>query len=65
MFTMGKSCCAADCEERVKKGRGISFYRFPAEDSAKRNKWITAERRVDWEPRKSTQICAFCTGNTK
>ena len=54
---MVKSCCAVGCSNRYSKGCGISFYRFPT-DAAKRNKWIAAIRRKDWEPTEHSWLCS-------
>ena len=53
---MVKSCCAIGCYNKYSKG-GVSFYRFPT-DREKRNKWISAVKRKDWEPNEYTWLCS-------
>lgn len=62
-FVVMPYCCAANCNNRSKKGLGISFFRFPT-DSAKRERWIAAIKRDNWSPSEYSQICSrhFVTG---
>ena len=54
---MVKSCCAVGCTNRHYKGCGLSFYRFPT-DSYRRNKWIAAIKRENWQPKEHSWICS-------
>ena len=61
---MGKCCCAVGCSNRFYKGCGLHFYHFPA-DAHRRNCWIAAVNRKDWQPTEYTWICSchFVGGN--
>ena len=55
---MVKSCCAIGCYKYNKYSKGgVSFYRFPT-DKERRNKWISAVKRKDWEPNEYTWLCS-------
>ena len=54
---MGKCCCAVGCSNKIFKGCGLQFYRFPA-DTEKRNRWIAAVSRSNWQPTEYTWICS-------
>jgi hypothetical protein len=54
---MGKSCCAVGCTRRFSKDCGLHFYRFP-KDSERRNIWISAVNRKNWEPTEHSWICS-------
>ena len=54
---MGKCCCAVGCSNKFFKGCGLQFYRFPA-DTEKRNRWIAAVSRSNWQPTEYTWICS-------
>jgi len=45
---MGKSCCAVGCTNRLKKGSGIQFYRFP-EDKVRRGQLVAAVGCKNWK----------------
>ena len=53
---MVKSCCAIGCYNKCSKG-GVSFYRFPT-DKERRNNWVLAVKRKDWEPNEYTWLCS-------
>ena len=61
---MVKSCCAVGCTKRSVKGCGVSFYRFPA-DVSRRNSWITAINRKNWQPSEYSWLCSshFISGS--
>ncbi len=54
---MGKCCCAVGCSNRFSKGCGLHFYRFPVNPQRK-NSWIAAVNRKDWQPTEFTWICS-------
>lgn len=54
---MPKYCCAVGCSNVYRKGSGIQFYRFPV-DLERRNKWIAAVNRQNWNPTEYTWICS-------
>ena len=57
VLSMGKCCCAVGCSERYFKGCGLQFYRFPSNPQRK-NSWIAAVNRKDWQPTEYTWICS-------
>ena len=61
---MGKSCCAVGYINRLKKGSGIQFYRFP-EDKVRRWRWVAAVRCKNWNPMQYSWICSahFVSGS--
>ncbi|XP_065100584.1 uncharacterized protein [Paramisgurnus dabryanus] len=54
---MGKSCCAIGCSNRFGKNSKLSFYRLPKQPE-RRNKWIAALCRKNWNPVTETWICS-------
>ena len=54
---MGKCCCAVGCSNRFSKGCGLHFYCFPA-DTGRKNSWVAAVNRKDWQPTEYTWICS-------
>ena len=54
---MVNSCCAIGCTNRYHEGCGLSFYRFPA-DRSRRNKWLAAIKRKDWQPSDYSWVCS-------
>ena len=54
---MGKCCCAVGCSNRFRKGCGLQFYRFPV-DSDRRDRWIAAVSRRNWQPTEYTWLCS-------
>ena len=54
---MGKCCCAVGCSNRFFKGCGLQFYRFPT-NPIRRNSWVAAVNRKDWQPTEYTWICS-------
>ena len=55
--SMLSTCCAIGCTNRYRKGSEVKFYRFPS-DSQRRNLWIQAIRRKDWEPNVHSRLCS-------
>ncbi len=53
---MGKCCCVMGCSNRFSKGCGLHFYRFPVNPERK-NSWVAAVNRKDWQPTEFTWIC--------
>ena len=43
---MVKSCCLVGCTNKLVRGCGVNFYRFPA-DLERRAHWVAA---VNWQP---------------
>ncbi|XP_019855499.1 PREDICTED: uncharacterized protein LOC109584257 [Amphimedon queenslandica] len=62
-FVVMPYCCAVNCNNRSKKGLGISFFCFPT-DPAKRERWIAAIKRDNWSPSEYSRVCSrhFVTG---
>ena len=58
LFNMVSSCAAFGCANRIKKGSGISFHRFPKRGSEIEKQWITAVRRKNWSPSKTSCLCS-------
>ena len=60
---MVNNCCVVGCTNYVGKKPGLRFYSFPS-DTQRREKWVAAVRRKDWQPSKYTRICNehFITG---
>ena len=56
-YAMVKSCCAVGCTNRILKGSGIQFYRFPS-DCERRERWKTAIHHDDWEPTEYSYVCS-------
>ena len=53
-------CCAVGCSNDsrfVSKGQGISFHRFPTEDSLLKE-WLAKISRVGLEVTKDTRLCS-------
>ena len=58
---MVRSCCAIGCTARdVKESReaGVHFYRIPQKED-KRQLWLNAIRRKDFQPSASNVICSL------
>ena len=53
---MVNNCCVVGCTNYVGKKPGLRFYSFPS-DAQRREKWVAAVRRKDWQPSKHTRIC--------
>ena len=53
---MPVTCCAVDCHNRRGDKPGLTFHRFPV-DRQRREKWIAAVRREDWQPTEHTRLC--------
>ena len=56
LFNMVSSYAAFGCTNRLKKGSGISFHRFPKKGSELEKLWIRAVRRKNWSPSKKV-VC--------
>jgi len=56
--TMVVSCCAIDCTNRHGTKSGLGFFHFLSA-ADRRQKWIRAVKRKDWEPGKHvhSRIC--------
>uniref|UniRef100_A0A8C1LVD3 THAP-type domain-containing protein n=3 Tax=Cyprinus carpio TaxID=7962 RepID=A0A8C1LVD3_CYPCA len=50
------SCCAVGCANRQGKAN-ISFYRIPF-DGERRQRWVAAISRKNWQPSKYSRICS-------
>ena len=60
---MPNTCCAVGCSNHGMMRRKISFFTFPSNDQERRNKWISAVRRVNadgtkWMPGKYAVLCS-------
>uniref|UniRef100_A0A8C2PRQ7 THAP domain-containing protein 1 n=2 Tax=Cyprinus carpio TaxID=7962 RepID=A0A8C2PRQ7_CYPCA len=53
-YTMVISCCAVGCANRQGKAN-ISFYRIPF-DGKRRQRWVAAISRKNWQPSKYSRI---------
>jgi hypothetical protein len=53
---MPVSCCSVGCTSRFSVGSGIGFFVFPV-DKARKDKWVRAVSRQNWQPTASTRIC--------
>ncbi|XP_067128788.1 THAP domain-containing protein 1-like [Centruroides vittatus] len=52
------SCSAYGCTNRFVKDSGIHFYRFPLTKPDLLRKWVTAVRRENFKPTKSSSLCS-------
>ncbi|XP_023210091.1 THAP domain-containing protein 4-like [Centruroides sculpturatus] len=52
------SCSAYGCTNRFVKHSGIHFYRFPLKKPDLLKKWVTAVRRENFKPTKSSSLCS-------
>ena len=61
------SCCAFGCTNRHGQREGLRFFRFPSKPVERRQKWIIAVKRKNWQPSKHTRICGdhFVSGLSK
>ncbi|XP_045465513.1 peroxynitrite isomerase THAP4-like [Harmonia axyridis] len=55
---MVTTCCAFGCSNDHKKGSNIHFFRFPFKNPELLNKWISAVKRENWEPKAHSRICS-------
>ena len=56
---MVHSCCAYGCTNRMEKQKKLGFFRFPSKGKEKdrRERWIRALKRKDWNPTANSRIC--------
>jgi len=61
---MVATCCVIGCTNRFDKDNPKSFYRIPKKPDSRRNLWIAAIKRGQWEPRENDRVCFrhFITG---
>ena len=52
-------CVAWGCTNKMKKGSGISFHRFPHRNPQMLEKWIQVIRREKWHPNRHSYICSL------
>ncbi|XP_030836381.1 THAP domain-containing protein 2-like [Strongylocentrotus purpuratus] len=52
-------CAAFNCTNRLKKGSGITFHRFPKSGSALLKEWLVKMRRDKWIPNKYSTMCSI------
>jgi len=60
---MPTSCVVIGCYNHHQTGGGVSFYRFPADNSERRRKWISFVSRENedgspWEPSDGDRVCS-------
>ncbi|XP_037499257.1 peroxynitrite isomerase THAP4-like [Rhipicephalus sanguineus] len=53
----GSWCCAVGCTNHSSKTQRVCYHHFP-NDSALREKWISAIRRDNWLPSKWARVCS-------
>ncbi|XP_073513485.1 uncharacterized protein [Phyllobates terribilis] len=51
-------CAVFGCKNRMHKGCGKHFFRFPMKDPERLIKWIEAVQRDDWKPSVHSKICS-------
>ncbi|XP_053330807.1 THAP domain-containing protein 1-like [Spea bombifrons] len=51
-------CAAYGCKNRLSKGCGKHFFRFPIKNPEKLSKWIAAVRRQSWSPTIYSRLCS-------
>ncbi|CAH2328771.1 THAP domain-containing 1-like [Pelobates cultripes] len=51
-------CAASGCKNRLSKGCGKHFFRFPLKNPEKLAKWIAAVRREKWTPTIYSRLCS-------
>ncbi|KAM8921268.1 THAP domain-containing protein 1 B-like [Pelodytes ibericus] len=51
-------CAAYGCKNRLSKGCGKHFFRFPIKNPEYLAKWIAAVRRVQWTPTIYSRLCS-------
>jgi len=55
---MVQSCIIVGCTSRWSKDGNLSWHRVPAaSNTQRRNKWISAINRKNWEPRDNDRVC--------
>ena len=55
----GAYCCVIGCHRSTVRDKGkVSFFNFPTKNQEKRQLWIRAVNRSNWEPKKWTKICS-------
>uniref|UniRef100_UPI00358E1433 uncharacterized protein n=1 Tax=Myxine glutinosa TaxID=7769 RepID=UPI00358E1433 len=50
-------CAAINCSNRLKKGSGKTFHRFPRSKPALLKEWVVNMRRDCWSPRPYSSLC--------
>lgn len=53
----GDFCCAVGCHNQRSVDKNVTFHTFPQE-KARRARWVTAVRRENWAPTKSSRLCS-------
>ncbi|XP_075136175.1 uncharacterized protein LOC142210710 isoform X2 [Leptodactylus fuscus] len=51
-------CAMFGCTNRMHKGCGKHFFRFPMKDPERLSKWIEAVQRNDWTPSIHSKVCS-------
>ncbi|KAG8568206.1 hypothetical protein GDO81_013918 [Engystomops pustulosus] len=51
-------CAMFGCKNRMHKGCGKHFFRFPMKDPERLAKWIEAVQRDDWRPSIHSKVCS-------
>ncbi|KAM9299287.1 uncharacterized protein PAF06_016335 [Gastrophryne carolinensis] len=51
-------CSMFGCKNRMHKGCGKHFFRFPLKDPERLEKWIEAVQRDDWKPTLHSKVCS-------
>ena len=55
----GANCCVVGCHRDTVRDKGkVNFFNFPTKNQEKRQLWIKAVNRSNWEPKKHTRICS-------
>uniref|UniRef100_UPI00358F8FAD THAP domain-containing protein 2-like n=1 Tax=Myxine glutinosa TaxID=7769 RepID=UPI00358F8FAD len=52
------SCAAINCTNRLVKGSGKTFHRFPKDGSTLQKEWLVKMRRDKWTPSKYASLCS-------
>ena len=55
----GEYCCVVGCHRGTVRDKGkVNFFSFPTKNQEKRQLWIKAVKRSNWEPKRWTRICS-------
>ena len=55
----GAYCCVVGCHRETVRDKGkVNFFTFPTKNQEKRQLWIKAVNRANWEPKRHTRICS-------